>query len=247
MDFSSDSDLEAAIQSRLQKCTDSPPASPSSQPSAIAGNPPSRTTKARNPRRRDRHRRRRSLDPDTASPPLSTEMALRSALHESATASTKRAVSLALVTAQVSSSTTSHPSPSIASRPPTRVVRARSLPSALSLHGGIRKRAHAKAQLHNSVKLQVARNDDAEDAASFVDEYRREIGRFGASGLDKSARREFELADMQKLGCRKPKNERVPIGILQRRRRNDRESAREKRESDLASGMLVRSKRSKNK
>lgn len=81
----------------------------------------------------------------------------------------------------------------------------------------------------------------------FVDSHRREVGRFGATALDKKNKRAFETAELVKLGCRPPKNQKMPIGLLQARRKKEKERAAEQKELDIASGMLIRSKRSSRK
>lgn len=83
------------------------------------------------------------------------------------------------------------------------------------------------------------------DAAEFVDSHRREIGRFGSQALHKYDRKSFEKAERIRLGCRQPKNQKVPIGLLITKRRKQNIKAAKKKEMDLATGMLVRSKRRK--
>lgn len=81
------------------------------------------------------------------------------------------------------------------------------------------------------------------DAAQFVDSHRREVSRFGSRALDKRERKSFEAAEMIRLGCRRPKNPKMPIGLLIRKREKQKVRGAKKKEMDLATGMLVRSKR----
>lgn len=81
------------------------------------------------------------------------------------------------------------------------------------------------------------------DVAQFVDDHRREIGRFGANALTKKVAQEYETAELVKLGCRPLKSPKMPIGLLQEKRKKEKERAAKQRELDFASGMLIRSKR----
>lgn len=81
------------------------------------------------------------------------------------------------------------------------------------------------------------------DAVRFVEQHRREVNWYGSKGLTKKDRKKFEMEERIKLGCRRPKNEKVPIGILQGMRKKEKERAKKQKELDLASGMLIRSKR----
>lgn len=81
--------------------------------------------------------------------------------------------------------------------------------------------------------------------ARFVEEHRREIGRFGSKALDKNDRRAYEAEDLARLGCRPPKRQKMPIGILQQKRKKEKEQLARKKQTDLESGMLVRSRRRK--
>lgn len=81
------------------------------------------------------------------------------------------------------------------------------------------------------------------DAVQFVNTFRREVGQFGSKALDKKRKRAYQTDELVKLGCRPPKNKKMPIGVLQEERRKEKERAAEEKELQLASGMLVRSKR----
>lgn len=85
--------------------------------------------------------------------------------------------------------------------------------------------------------------DVSADAAEIVEKYRREVGRFGSRALHKSDRKKYETSQLQKLGCRKPKNEKMPIGILTKKRKYQKIRERKKKEMDTATGMLVRAGR----
>lgn len=81
------------------------------------------------------------------------------------------------------------------------------------------------------------------DVADYVDTHRREVGRFGSQGLDKRDKRAYQTAQLVKLGCKPPKNPKMPIGLLQRVRQRQSQRQQEKKEMDIATGMLVRSRR----
>lgn len=112
--------------------------------------------------------------------------------------------------------------------------------SAVSRGGDSRRRRNAEdggARKSNSNK-----NDD-DDVADYVDTHRREVGRFGSEGLEKRDKRSYQTAQLVKLGCKPPKNPKMPIGLLQRVRQRQRDRDQEKKEMDRATGMLVRSRR----
>lgn len=81
------------------------------------------------------------------------------------------------------------------------------------------------------------------DAMEFVDAHRREIGRFGSKALDKRNKRAYEIEDLVKLGCRHPIKQKMPIGLLQHKRKKEKDRLAHEKEMNLASGMLIRSKR----
>lgn len=81
------------------------------------------------------------------------------------------------------------------------------------------------------------------EATEYVDKYRREVGRFGSQALQKRDRKSFEAAERLRLGCRAPKNQKMPIATLIAKRKKQKSLAAKKKEMDLAAGMLVRSKR----
>lgn len=87
--------------------------------------------------------------------------------------------------------------------------------------------------------------DDVEsiDARQFVEQHRSEIGQFGSRGLHKRDRKQYETAHLVKLGCRRPKNQKMPIGVLVKKRRYQNIREQKKKDMDIATGMLVRTKR----
>lgn len=96
------------------------------------------------------------------------------------------------------------------------------------------RKNHPKSGPNNSISV-----------ARFVEEHRREIGRFGSKALDKKDRRAYETNDLIRLGCRPPKRQKMAIGILQQKRKKEKEDLKRKKQMDLESGMLVRSRRRK--
>lgn len=96
-----------------------------------------------------------------------------------------------------------------------------------------------------SKKQRKSRRNTSMSVARFVEEHRREIGRFGSKALDKKDRRAYEVEDLARLGCRPPKQQKMPIGILQQKRKKEKEQLALKKQADLESGMLVRSRRRK--
>lgn len=81
--------------------------------------------------------------------------------------------------------------------------------------------------------------------AQFVERHRHEIGRFGSKALQKRDRRAYETQELIRLGCRPPKREKMPIALLQQKRRKEKEELARKKQEDLETGMLMRSRRRK--
>lgn len=86
---------------------------------------------------------------------------------------------------------------------------------------------------------------ETDDAAQYVNLYRREVGRFGAQGLDTRKARAYEAEDLSRLGCKPAKRTKEPIAMLQRRRANEKQREAAQRQADFESGMLMRTKRKK--
>ena len=78
---------------------------------------------------------------------------------------------------------------------------------------------------------------------TYVDKHRREVGQYGAQGLHKRDKQKFRQAELLKLGCRKPKAQKMPVATLIRKRQIQKFRDAKKKEMDLATGMLVRSRR----
>lgn len=95
--------------------------------------------------------------------------------------------------------------------------------------------------------VQKPNQKKAANVAQFVDDHRREIGRFGSKALLKKDRRAYEIEELTKLGCRPPKSQKMPIGLLQEKRKKEKEQLARKKQMDLESGMLIRSKRKRRK
>ncbi|CAN8068017.1 unnamed protein product [Agarophyton chilense] len=81
------------------------------------------------------------------------------------------------------------------------------------------------------------------DAAHFVNAHRTEVGDFGSQALRRRDRKKYHTAKLVKLGCRPPKNQKMPIGLLQKRRKREKLNAQKQKKRDLATGMLLRIKR----
>lgn len=130
--------------------------------------------------------------------------------------------------------------PVVPSTKETLVVKARDFKSVYAERRSMsRKRSRA---VPPSIEKPQSK-ENVVNVEEFVNSHRREVGRFGANALDKRNKRSFETAELVKLGCRPPKNEKMPIWLLQGRRKKEKERAAQQKELDLASGMLVRSKR----
>ena len=81
------------------------------------------------------------------------------------------------------------------------------------------------------------------DPMRYVERHRSEVGDLGCSALGKKEKKKYELARLAKLGCKPPKNQRKPIGILVGIRKKEKERAKKQKERMLETGMLVRARR----
>lgn len=102
-----------------------------------------------------------------------------------------------------------------------------------------------KLSRNDSSKSQKDGNDEEKmkSIETYVDKHRREVGQYGAQGLHKHDKQKFRQAELLKLGCRKPKSQKMPIATLIRKRQIQKFRDTKKKEMDLATGMLVRSRR----
>ena len=125
--------------------------------------------------------------------------------------------------------------------------------AAASGHANADGSMEIQARELNDKPQQMTEQDDAQrtnrkeqagiDMQQYVERHRGIIGKLGAAGLNKRERRAYETAQLVKLGCRKPKNQKMPISMLANQRRNEKKRAKQKKELDLVTGMLVRVKR----
>lgn len=214
MDQSDLSGIEAAVMAKLNPSTPQPQRLPPE---------PSLSKKRRKKRRK--------------TPQLPITQTVRSAIKDAAKAAEKRVLSLAIVQTQNAVETEEKASNSTNSPP---VVKATGFCASVRPQNSSRdRRVDAKRPSSGSSKKRRTPGD----AFQFVEEFRREVGQFGAQGLAKKDKQSYEMAQLIKLGCRPPKNEKIPIGMLIEDRKRKKIAEAKKKEMDIATGMLVRSKR----
>lgn len=138
----------------------------------------------------------------------------------------------------------SHPRQSSSAAPKTVVVRARKLGDAPSTRA-LREKQSNIHKMGRQRSPPTKRSCETDDAARYVNLHRREVGRFGAQGLDTKKARAYEADDLVRLGCKPAKRTKEPIAMLQRRRANEKRREAAQRHADLESGMFVRTKRKK--
>lgn len=175
------------------------------------------------------------------------------AVHEKAK---RHAVNLALIrpkTATSAATTSSQQQQKNKKTRKTLVVKARDIDAntpATSLrfnqkpNASISKTPIQRGRQHQQQKYAPS-TTSTDTVSHFVNVHRSEIGNFGASGLDKKTAKDYEVENLVKLGCRRPKNPKMPLWMLQRQRQKEKERATKKKEVDIVSGMLTRSKRRK--
>lgn len=172
---------------------------------------------------------------------------LRKRLASAAQNARKHVLSLALVQNLHRSPAppqTSHSRQSSSTASETVVVRARQLGDAPSTRPVREKQSNIhKTRRQRSPPTKLSHETD--DAARYVNLHRREVGRFGAQGLDTKKARAYEAEDLVRLGCKPAKRTKEPIAMFQRRRANEKQREAAQRHADLESGMLVRTKRKK--
>lgn len=71
----------------------------------------------------------------------------------------------------------------------------------------------------------------------FVNDHRTQVGNLGASALDKKSAKEYEIEKLVKLGCKRPKNIKMPLQMLQNKRANERKKEEKQRELDRQNGI----------
>lgn len=91
----------------------------------------------------------------------------------------------------------------------------------------------------------AAEGEDAVNAATFVERHRFEVGALGSAALQKRQRKAYEAATLLRLGCRAPRNQKMPIGMLVGIRKKKKERDVKEREKKREEGVLISSKRSK--
>lgn len=214
-----DSDIESLLMKRLME--------PLSTPQTELPPSPDSTT-PRKPVARLRSRRKRPR-----SETLSRFKTIRKAFTENSKAAQQTALALAVVRPQrtltPSRNTPSASTPSAS--PTTSIVKVRELPQP------------PPRSTPKSSEKQPQQHAFTVDASHFVESHRREVGRFGSQSLHRRDRKKYQLAQLIKLGCRKPKGQKMPIGLLQEQRKRDKIRAQKKKQQHVASGMLLRSKR----
>ncbi len=83
------------------------------------------------------------------------------------------------------------------------------------------------------------------NAARFVEEHRFEVGALGSSGLNKRQKKAYQAAQLLRLGCRAPRNQKMPIAMLIGMRRKQKEREEKEKQKKLEEGVLISSKRKK--
>lgn len=240
----SDSELEATVMKFLSHSTAYKSATESEEPNSSV-----------EPPKRQKRRKKRPSKVLVKSNETDME-ALRKSIADSAKKAEQRAVALAVV--QPRTSNAASESFKIALRPENSnavpVIMHNTIDGKHGIVGvgekgsGIlkrRRRGDVMSQGDDQNKVAMARVETGNevDAMQFVDKHRREVGRFGSRALGKRDRKRYDTAELVKLGCRRPKNQKMPIGVLEETRKYIKMKEAQKKEMDLASGMLVRSKR----
>ncbi|PXF48716.1 hypothetical protein BWQ96_01568 [Gracilariopsis chorda] len=225
---SDDSDIESLLMKRLME----PLSTPRRQQLPQAQNEQSQTQPdSVTPRKRIAHLGRRRKRPR---PERVTQLeAIRNSFAEKSNDAQEAALALAMVRPLRTLT-----SPNKATSPSTQSTRA--------TNSVIKVREFPQPMAKNtptSGEQQPQQEAFTVDASRFVDTHRREVGRFGSQALHRRDRNKYELAQLIKLGCRKPKGQKMPIALLQKHRKRNKMKAQKKKEQDLASGMLLRSKR----
>lgn len=81
------------------------------------------------------------------------------------------------------------------------------------------------------------------DSREMVEAFRREVGVLGSTALGKKDRSNYETAELVRLGCKPPRNQKMPLGLLLAKRKKEKLQAEKDKQHKLETGMLVRSKR----
>lgn len=102
---------------------------------------------------------------------------------------------------------------------------------------GIRKRTNGKRTKSTGSK------DEYTDAAQLVERHRYEVGALGAAGLRKRDKRAYDEATLKQLGFRDARRPKMPLTILEGRRRAEKERKIQEREKKREEGVLLKSKR----
>lgn len=212
--------VEAAVEARLSAW-----ASPSDS------NIPHNTVKRRRKRQKQPHKPQKPPPPPLHPTPPPSHL-LQSSLSASAAAIEARLLKRTLIRPRDS--------------PPPKLPVAAAVPAFSPSNAS--KFTRARSSFENKSKPQQQKgeqNTNLVDAVQFVESHRREVNHFGATALHKRDRKAFETTERVRLGCRPPKPQKMPIGLLQAMRRNQKAREENQRQLDIASGMLIRCKRRK--
>ncbi len=81
------------------------------------------------------------------------------------------------------------------------------------------------------------------NAAQLVERFRHEVGALGAAGLQKRERKAYDEAVLDRLGFRRPKNQKMPLTLLEEQRRKEKLRLQQEKEKKLEEGVLLSAKR----
>lgn len=92
----------------------------------------------------------------------------------------------------------------------------------------------------------ISKEETEVNAARLVEKYRHEVGALGARGLKRRERKAYDNARLDALGFRAARNEKMPLTILEGRRRAEKKRAEKKKEKMKEEGVLLsKSKRNR--
>eukprot|EP00171_Calliarthron_tuberculosum_P003435 IDg3435t1 len=111
--------------------------------------------------------------------------------------------------------------------------------------GIVKKRK--KKQSTNTRTRDASTREDPVNAAAYVERHRFEVGALGSAALQKRQRKAYESATLLRLGCRAPKNQKLPIGTLVGMRKKKKERHVKEREKKREEGLYTQERRERSK
>ena len=94
-------------------------------------------------------------------------------------------------------------------------------------------------------KRKKSESQEANNAAQLVERYRHEVGALGAAGLQKRERRAYDDTVLDRLGFCKAPNQKMPLTLLERVRRKEKEQLEKDKAERREQGLLISTKRKK--